>query len=201
MLEKSLSDYISDPQNPDYNFALGKCYEDLKQYAAAIGFYIRTAEFGDNRLLAYESFLRIAICFEIQGHRTHTLKGVLLRTITILPQRPEAYFLMARTYEVNKDWHEAYAWAIVGDRIKEEFDKLKTDVQYPGKYGFKYERAVVAWWIGLYHESLALFKFLEKNFTNYPVYSESIKNNISNITNILKSNGKYSEDELQLQNF
>jgi tetratricopeptide (TPR) repeat protein len=196
-LEEALANYIKDTRNPIFNFTLGKCYEDERQFAAAIGFYIRTAEFGDNKLLSYEAFLRIAICFELQGRRNYTMKGVLLRAITILPDRPEAYFLMSRTYEINKDWHEAYAWSIVGKKIADEdkySEPLITDVQYPGKYGFIYERAVVSWWIGLYYESLNLFRLLDNKYKMYPIHEESVKNNIKTILNLLKKKGKYNKD-------
>jgi tetratricopeptide (TPR) repeat protein len=198
-LEQALSDYISEPKNPLFNFILGKCYEDNRQFSAAIGFYIRTAEFGANPLLSYEAFMRVAICFEIIGRRPYTMKGILLRAITIMPERPEAYFLMARTYEINKDWHEAYAWSIIGNKIAGENEikePLKTDVQYPGIYGFIYERAVVSWWIGLYYESLNLFKELIKNYKMFPPHEESCKSNISTIINILKGKEKYDESKL-----
>lgn len=198
-LEQALSDYISDPRNQSYNFILGKCYEDNRQFSAAIGLYIRTAEYGEDSLFSYEAFLRIAICFEIIGRRTYTLKGILLRAITIQPNRPEAYFLMARTYEINKDWHEAYTWSIIGNKIASENEikePLKTDVQYPGIYGFIYERAVVSWWIGLYYESLNLFKSLIKNYKMLPIYEESCKSNLSTIVNILRGKDKYNDPDM-----
>jgi tetratricopeptide (TPR) repeat protein len=196
-LEEALANYIKEPRNPIFNFILGNSYEEEKQYSAAIGFYIRTAEYGINDLLSYEAFLRIAICFEIIGRRPHAMKGILLRAITIQPNRPEAYFLMARTYEINKDWHEAYVWSIIGKKVAEENEikeSLITDVQYPGIYGFIYERAVVSWWIGLYYESLELFKELKNSYDMHPIHKESVNGNISTILNILKKKGKYIED-------
>jgi tetratricopeptide (TPR) repeat protein len=197
-LEKALADYVSEPRNPSFNFTLGTCYEELRQYAAAISFYIRTAEYGNENttILSYESFLRIAICFEIQGNRRQPMKGALLRAITIYPTRPEAYFLLTRMYEQNKEWHEAYAWSVAGENILKDKTihlPLITDVQYPGRYGFIYERAVVTWWTGLYYESLRLFKLLEKEYKMLPIHEASVKSNIINVTTVLKGKGKYVE--------
>jgi len=193
-MKKELIDYISCPHNPEYNFALGNRYEEVGQLSAAISFYLRTAEYEIKPLLSYEALLRVALCFEVIGRRNYTHKGILLRAITIMPDRPEAYFLMARTYEINKDWHEAYAWSIIGRKIaaNEIKEPLITNVQYPGEYGFIYEQAVVSWWIGLYYESLSLFKELDKDYEMLPPHKESVKNNIINVVNILKSKEKHN---------
>ena len=66
---QELLNYISDPKNGEYNFALGRWYEEQGHTAAAIGFYVRTTEFSNNTLLVYEALLRIGICFTIQGGR------------------------------------------------------------------------------------------------------------------------------------
>jgi len=192
MIEEALLTYIDSPRVGINNFTLGQEYEKHRQLAAAIGFYIRTAEFGDDKLLSYEALLRVAICFEAQGKRVSPLKGAILRAISVMPDRPEGYFLMTRTYEQNKNWHEAYAWSFIGEKIargEKELKPLISDVLYQGVEGFIFERAVVGWWIGLYTESLDLFKYLEKNFKMAPIYQESINNNIINVTNILKDKG------------
>jgi tetratricopeptide (TPR) repeat protein len=186
---KNLTKYINEPRSQIINFDLGKEYEDQKQYSAAISFYLRTAEYGEDKMLIYEALLRVALCFEMQGKRNYTMKGALLRAVSVMPSRPEAYFLMCRTYEICKEWHEAYAWSFIGERVKEK-EPLKTDVQYPGPYGFIYERAVVSYWIGLYQESLNLFRSLQK-VKMYPIHEQSVKSNIENVVNILRSKGKY----------
>lgn len=186
-LKKALYNYIQDPKNPIYNFALGKCYEDEGHTAAAASFYIRTAEFGHDDLLIYEALLRTALCFYHQGSRVFTTKGILLRALSLMPERPEAYFLLSRAYEVNKDWQEAYSFAIMGQNLKDKNpSKLITDVEYPGEYGFTFERAVSAWWIGLWDESIFLFRQLEKNIDLGPIYLNSVKTNLKNLGNTWK---------------
>jgi len=192
-LDQVLQIYITDPRDGMNNFNVGRCYEEYRQFSAAIGFYIRTAEYGTDMLLTYEALLRIAICLEIQGKRVRPQKGAILRAVSVKPNRPEAYFLMARTYEIQREWHEAYAWSFMGEKVIRENRSelpLLTDVQYPGPYGFIYERAVVAWWIGLYYESLELFRLLKRDYKMLAIHAASVESNITNVINILKSKGK-----------
>jgi len=99
----NLANYIESPKNPMYNFQLGLWYEEQGQTAPAVSFYLRAAEFGNGNLLTYESLLRLALCLNRQGSRVFTVKGVLLRAISVMPNRPEGYFLLSRLYEVKKE--------------------------------------------------------------------------------------------------
>jgi hypothetical protein len=183
-LNTALFNYISDPKNALYNFSLAQVYEYMGHTAAAASFYIRTSEFSYDDLLTYEAILRLGLCFERQGSRVFTTKGLWLRAASLLPKRPEAYFLLSRIYEHCKDWQESYTFAVIGESLIEEpMQPLKTDVEYPGKYAFTFERAVTAWWIGLLDESLFLFRQLEKNLNVDSIHRRSIINNIINLGN------------------
>lgn len=177
-----LLNYISDPENPLYNFALGRWYENQGHTAAAAGYYVRTAEFSKDDLLCYEALLRVGICFSQQGSRTFVVKGLFLRAISLIPDRPEAYFLLSECYEHNKDWQEAYTFASMGEKLKvKDFPQLRTNVDYPGTYGFLFEKAVAGWWIGLYDESLYLFRKLRKATNMLPKHIQSVQNNLNNL--------------------
>jgi len=114
-----------------------------------------------------------------------------------LPDRPEAYFLLSRLYEVDKDWQESYTFAVMGDQIAEKWDgfPLRTNVDYPGRYGFTFERAVSAWWIGLYDESLHLFRQLKRNPTMLPEHIVAVQRNLDNLAGTVK------HDPLTYQNW
>ena len=105
--------FISDPKESKYNFNLALEYEKLGQTSSAAGYYLRSIEYGKDVNQNYEALLKIALCFERQGNRVFTLKGTLLRAIALLPKRPEAYFLLSRVYERNKDWQECYMMCTV----------------------------------------------------------------------------------------
>ena len=175
---RELTNYISDPKNAEYNFSLGLWYEDQGHTAGAVSFYLRAAEYSSSDLLAYEALLRLANCFTRQGGRSYTIKGILLRAISLLPDRPEAYFLLSRLYEVNKDWHESYSFAVMGQRLNDPAVKLRTNVDYPGRYALVYEQAISAWWIGLFDESIHLLRQLKKDPTMLPIHIVSVQDNL-----------------------
>jgi len=200
-LTSALYNYLMDPKNPMYNFTLGKVYEDMGHTAAAASFYIRTGEFAtefeDNSLLTYEALLRLALCFEHQGSRVFTVKGILLRAISIMPERIEAYFLLSRMYEMTKEWQESYTFALMGEKIKDNQpkEKLITDVEYPGDYAFMFERAVSGWWLGLWDESISLFKQLNKIPNMVWNYKSIVQNNLANLAGYMwKSPIVYTHD-------
>jgi hypothetical protein len=190
-LKYLIRNYIKDPKNPLGNFMLGQAYEGMGQTASAASFYIRSAEFGDTSLLKYESMIRTALCLTKQGSRTFVSKGIFLRAISICPERPEAYFLISRIYEQNKDWMEAYTWATMGCNLFKTnehtvFLELNTDVEYPGAYGFIFEKAVAAWYIGLQEEAIYLFKQLCKKPDMLPSIADAVRNNLKRVWNTWK---------------
>jgi len=182
-LKSLLTQYIQDTQNPNTCFKLGWEYEKLGQTASAAGFYLRATEFGDNVELNYEAMLRMALCFEKQGDRWFMIKGLILRAISLLPNRPEAHNLLARTYERCKDWQEAYTAAVIGKKMSTNKPNSITYLEYDGDWVFDFELAVCSWWIGLFDESLHLFRQLKENNNLTPNYKQSVINNLSSLSN------------------
>lgn len=184
-----LRNYVLDPKNSQYNFQLAFEYEKQYHTSSAAGFYLRVTEYSRDDLEIYEALLRMALCFSAQGNRTFTVTGLLLRAISLLPARPEAYFLLARTYEKSKDWQEAYTWSCLGEKVAESgyHQPLKTNVQYPGAWAFQFERAVTSWWIGLHDESLALFRSLKRNSELDYDHAYSVRQNLDNLSNVWKN--------------
>jgi SAM-dependent methyltransferase len=129
------------------------------------------------------------------------VQGLLLRAISLMPERPEAYFLLSECYENNKEWQEAYTWSVLGEEkfsthlytdgylfnnseVKEikSLPQLRTNVGYPGCYGFAFERAIAGWGIGLYDESLQIFKQLSTNPRMLPVHIMAVKKNLDTLS-------------------
>ena len=115
-IEELVEAASGDMLNPEHNFNIAKAYEEIGQTAAAMSFYLRTAEYGydTHPLLVYSSLIRISYCVEDQSGREHTLENSLLQAIQYLPKRPEAYFNLSRYYERNKKWQECYTIAEIG---------------------------------------------------------------------------------------
>ena len=187
--------FISDPKESKYIFNLALEYEKLGQTASAAGYYLRSIEYGKDVNQNYEALLKIALCFERQSNRVFTLKGTLLRAIALLPKRPEAYFLLARVYERNKDWQECYMMCTVAYDYATDEPNTTTDVEYPGKYGFIFEKAVAAYWIGLFDQSIHLMRELKQNYILAPIYENAVNDNIARLGMVWKAPSEYTHED------
>ena len=172
----------SDPFNPELNFKCAKEYDALGQSASAVSFYLRTAEYGheSHKNLAYESLLRMSICFESQNDRVATVSNCILQAIALDPSREEGYFLMARYYERQGNWQECYTWACMGLAIpglgfENEF------LDFPGTLGNFFEKAVAGWWIGRAKESKELFAWMLQSTKLPDNYRSAIEDNLKRI--------------------
>lgn len=179
-LEALLTEYALDTENPERNFAMGMEYEKQGHNAPALSYFLRCAERTDNDVFAYEALIHGSNCYDRQGTRDGTAKGILQQALCLLPQRPEAYFLLSRFSERKEWWQDAYIYADTGLRTCNfESEELKTDVEYPGRYGLLFLKAVSAWWWGKTEESKSIFMDLKENHTMNSFYSQLVNNNLT----------------------
>jgi len=178
-LNDLLINFIKDPEHSDNNFKLAIYYDDIGQSASAVSYYLRTAERTKYDIIKYQSLLRAAICFDTQGCRNFTVKGLLQHSLAIMPTRPEAYFLLSRFYEKECNYHDSYLIASLGEKVAEKDpEPLSLNVDYPGFYGILFEKAVSSWWCGLCDESRNLFLDLKKNHDLDEIHSQAVENNL-----------------------
>lgn len=184
-LNELLNDYIMDPSNAENNFSLGLYYDGIGQTATAVSYYLRTAERSNDDLLKYECLIKASICFDKQGSRNFTVKGLLQHAISLCPKRPEAYYLMSKFHEKeNKDgsWNDCYMITSIANNVC-DFDcsPLRTEVNYPGKYAITFQNALSSWWCGLCEESRNLFLKLKDNPELDEVHKVSVMNNLKHL--------------------
>jgi tetratricopeptide (TPR) repeat protein len=166
MIEQ-LNKYIQDTENSEYNFNLALEYDNIGHTASAISYYLRASERSCDLELSYTSLLRMGLCFEIQGNRDQTVKGIYQQAIGVLPKRPEAYYLLSRYYERTSQYNESYTMAEIAlSNCQFDLSPLIVDVQYLGKYGLLLEKAISSWWWGKKVECKSLFEYLYKNYFN-----------------------------------
>lgn len=172
--QQLLLDYINDPQNYLTNFKLGYTYEVAGQTAPAVSYYLRTAEKTENTDVQYESLLRLANCFKKQKNRNFTVTGIYNRAITVKPNRPEAYFLMASFQLEIKDYQAAYLYSTIGlSLISENQTELMTDLVYKEKIDLEYIQAKSGWYVGFYKKSKQMLNEL-KNRPNISQYYKDL---------------------------
>ncbi len=182
-----LNKFINKPNDPENNFLLALYYDSIGQTASAVSYYLRTAERTSNDLLKYECLLKAAGCFEKQGTRKFTVKGLLQQAVALMPKRPEAYFKLSAFYEseTNNDgrWVEAYTIASVGLSVAEfeNLPALRTSINFPGKYGLLFQKAHTAWWCGLCEDSKNMFLDLYTNYDMDDNYRATVYNNLLNL--------------------
>jgi tetratricopeptide (TPR) repeat protein len=180
-IEKLLTNYALNPENPETNFQLGIWYEREGHTAPALSYFLRCAEREKDIDIQYLALIKCYYCYDRQGTRDGTSKSLLLHAITILPKRPEAHFLLSRFYEKRNDWSECYACASLALEVCDfDCEPLLVDVEYPGKYGLLFEKAISGWWWGKTEESKSLFVSILNDYDNIkPLYIESIKKNLN----------------------
>jgi hypothetical protein len=198
-LEYHLGEFIKDPLNPSKNFNLGLWYDINGHTASAVSFYLRCAEYGYryDPDLAYESLLRLADCLKRQGRRIYTERGVYMSAISLLPNRPEAYFFLSQHYERQKEWSESYAMACIAYVNRGNDKKTYTHIGYVGEWGALFQKAVSSWWIGQFETSKKLFYELAdrwgEDIDDY--YKSSVINNINFLKLYNHPHLKYTPDQ------
>lgn len=179
-----LLDYISEPNNPEYNFSLALHYDNIGQTASALSFYLRTAERTDDNLLKYECLIRGSMCFNKQGTRKFTVKGMLQHAIAIMPKRPEAYYMLSVHYEKQENnegkWFDSYMMASIGLEVSDFSDTkmFRTETEYREKYQMIFQKANTAWWCGLCEESKNMFLDLQNNYDMDEYHINEVHNNL-----------------------
>lgn len=174
--------FIDNPDDPVANFNLALYYEQNGQLASAVSYYLRTAERTNYTALVYESIIRAAICFDKQGTRNYTVKGMLQHSVALEPTRPEGYYLLSRYYERKEEWSESYMIASIGQKVcKYDHQPLHTYVDYPGEYGILFQKSVASWWCGLCDESRGILMHLRYNYKMDEIHRGAVDFNLNRL--------------------
>jgi tetratricopeptide (TPR) repeat protein len=179
-LNIELNNFIESPKTPILNFNLAIAYESIGQVTSAYSYFLRTAELSNDNDLVYESLLQCGLCLSKQINHKKSERGMYLHAIALEPNRPEAYFLLSQFYENSDDWFGAYTMSMIGLSTTQDIRTL-SNVNYPGRYGLVFQKAVTSWWIGRHDESKDLFYKLSNDYEGImnDKFKELVHNNIS----------------------
>jgi len=181
-IEELITNYSLDTENADNNFALGLWYEKHGHTAPALSYYLRCAERAEDEDLAYEALIRGSYCYEKQGTRDGSSRSMIWQAQAFLPHRPEAYFLLSRFAEKREWWQDCYINADLALRYcRFDCKPLRTDVEYPGKYGLLFEKAVSGYWWGKDKECKEIFLDLIENHPLSDIYKKSVEENLKRV--------------------
>jgi len=185
MLESLLNEYIMDTENPILNYKMGLEYEKIGQTAAAISYLLRAAERTKDKLLSYECLLRVGRCFETQKNRNYTVKSMYRNAIDLCPDRPEAYYLLARNYNSEHNYADSFLICSMADNNCKEHTYSDIGSDYPGRWGLYYCEAIASWWYGKNERSRRLFKTLKRLYWND--MDNSHREEVDNYMNTIES--------------
>jgi hypothetical protein len=203
-LEILLEKYSLDTENPENNFNLGLWYEDHGHTAPALSYYLRCAERSEDDDLTYEALIRGSFCYEKQKDRCGSSRSLLFQAQAFRPDRPEAYYLLSKYSEKNQWWQDCYITADSALRhCNFNCPELKTDVDYPGKYGLLFEKAISAWWWGKGMETRILLQEIKNNYEVHPKHFDIIQNHLIQLATgyIPESELKYNKSNNQKLRF
>jgi hypothetical protein len=178
VMKELIHKYIENPLDDKACYDVAVEYYRQGHSASAMGYFLRCAELTEDKLLAYKSLLYSSLALFHQGNRLYATTGCILHAISILPQRPEGWYLYCRTLEVEGKWQESYTAACSAMKLCNFELEPITELEYPGKYGFLFEKAVTGWRIGRYVECREIFSHLHFNVNMDFGYSQLVKNNM-----------------------
>lgn len=182
-IDSLIVDLSANPFDPILSLEIAEAYLAIGQTASAVSFYLRTAEYGykSHPLEVYASLLKASKCFEHQTNRKHTVLNLALKAAAYMPQRPEAYLVLTRWYELDKKWQESYTYSEIGLYFSQnQQEELPVEVDYPGEYVLRFQKAVSAWWVGRKDECFELFQELIKEDIA-DIYRTAIMNNLQKL--------------------
>ena len=181
MVIESLKKFIQNHNSPEVNFEIGMAYYRVKHYSSAVTYFHRAAELSNDPLLEYKCMVLCANALYHRGDRSHQVKGFALHAISILPKRPEAWFVYTRILEIKCEWQECYAMSCSALISCDFNDDSFECSEYPGKYGIMFEKAVSSWNIGRLKECIDTFEFMQENYDMYEGYRNLVKSNLTNL--------------------
>ncbi len=181
-LQKLLTNYALDPDDPETNFQLALWYEKENHTAPALSYFLRCAERTTDKDFAYVALIKAHYCYERQGTRDTTAKTLLQHALCLLPRRPEAYFLAARFHEKRHQWQDSYIYAHLGLETSDfNQPELKADVDYPGKYGLLFQKALAGYWWEKVDEAKEIFLDLKNNYQMHGEYHKLVIGNLKTL--------------------
>lgn len=178
-MNHQIDNYITDNEDPIYNFELGLEYEKIGQTSSAISFFLRCAERSSESDpdLSYEALIHMGDCYDSQTGRGRTVKSCWRKALVFLPQRPEAYYKMSRLHNWNSEYDEAYVLSNLALSFCDFNQRSLRDNVNVSTYRsyLLFEKGLSSWWWGKVDESKETFLNLYQNhFDDLPQYQKNI---------------------------
>lgn len=148
-----LNDVVLNYNDSEKIYNLAREYDRLEQGAAAFSFYLRAADMSpgqewSQRWLQYKCMILGSFIYDRNKNRDHSTEGLLKIAIETMPERPEAYYFLAKFKRDRNDWRDALMYSSIGisnienGTLEEAPDD---DVGYPGHDHLRFIYAQSKW--------------------------------------------------------
>jgi len=176
-----IHDYAKNVDDPVNNFKAGEYYYTQGHTAPALSYFLRCAERTEDKLLAYEALIYGYFCYKEQKIRDETAKSLIMHAVTLLPERPEARYLLSVFYEHKQMWMDSYYHACLGLNADTNLEELTFYKDHPGKIGLLFQKAIAGYWWGKNNECKEILLDLHYNHKLNDTYKEAVLNNLKRI--------------------
>jgi hypothetical protein len=144
-----LNDVVLDYSNPQKLYDLAREYDRLEQGSAAFSFYLRAADMAnsddeDEKWIQYKSMILSAFIYDRNLNRGHSVVGLLKMSIETMPERPEAYYYLAKYYQGKNEWRDSLIFAKIGVECT-KYKEIDDDLNFPGVEALKLLYARAKW--------------------------------------------------------
>jgi len=179
---EELIQFSTDIENPENNFKMGMFYFNQGHTAPALSYFLRCAERTTDKTFAYEALIYGYLCYKEQKIRDETAKSLIMHAVCLLPERPEARWLISMFYEQKELWMYSYYHANRGlEYVNNNFEPLKNYKDCPGVIGLLFQKAISGYWWGKNDECKNILLDLYKNYELNDTYKRSVKENLERI--------------------
>ena len=183
-IEKYLAQLIKDPENDHINFELAYTYEKEKQYAAAISYYLRCAEYTSNNTLASECLIRCSFSISKQGGRDQKELHYIKQAMGASPCSLETYHVASLYFSWRGEFRDSYLYSCLGINIHEnnlQKQPFSKEINF-SIYDLYCQKAICGSKIGKFNEARQIYIKILQNFK----LSNDTRSYIINNANALK---------------
>ena len=166
ILQEKLIELVDEPYNPLKNFNLALEYHKINQTAIAVSYYLRCAEFTENKIFSSEALLRASLCVNTQQGRDEKELYLIKHAITASPNSIEPYYIASLFYSwrsgnipEKKFWLDSYQYACLGINIIENGSKSEPFITNFGytEYNIYFQKAFAGSNIGKINEAQEIY--------------------------------------------
>lgn len=145
-----LNEVVLDYNNPQKIYNLAREYDRLEQGSGAFSFYLRAADMSpgktqEEKHLQYKCMILSAKIYERNQGRNHSVEGLLKIAIETCPEKPEAYYFLAKFKQERNDWREALMYSKIGLSFVDFDSDRDNDLNYPGENALRILYAKAKW--------------------------------------------------------